>query len=139
MESKKITKTATATTANITKGELMESVKPNEMVTDVKDIRANFGKCAILIKDNVIFRTSTQTAEKAPLSVKELYLPNYGKMRKFVVLEDGVYEITTEAEQKGTEFAQYVKADKVLIDASKIDFSLEHVWNKITKVEKVTE
>src|SRR5574343_518994 len=71
---------------NLEKGEvgMTKSVKPNEMVSDVKDIRDNYGKCAIIIKGNIIFRTSTQTSEKAPLSVKELYLPNYGKMRKFV-------------------------------------------------------
>lgn len=119
--------------------EMTKSVKPNEMVSKVKDIQATFGKCAIIIKDNVIFRTSTQTSEKAPLSVKELYLPNYGKMRKFVVLEDGVYEITTDVEQKGTQFAQYVKNNKVNIDISEIDFNIEKVWNKVKKVEKASE
>src|SRR5574344_1827943 len=85
---------------NLKKGEneMTKSVKPNEMVSDVKDIRANYGKCAIIIKGNIVFRTSTQTSKRAPLSVIDLYLPNYGKMRKFVVLDDGTYEITTLAE-----------------------------------------
>lgn len=137
MESKKLKAVATEAKEVVAKSN--ESVKPNEMVSDVKDIRANFGKCAIIIKGNIIFRTSTQTTEKAPSSVNDLYLPNYGKMRKFVVREDGVYEIVTKAEQKGTEFAQYELSDKVLIDASNIDFSLESVWNKAKKSEKAAE
>ena len=138
MESKKVN-VKTKTTKKGEKEMSKESVKPNEMVSSIKDIRANYGKNVIIIKDNVIFRTSTQTSEKAPLSVKDLYLPNYGKMRKFVVLEDGVYEITTEVVQEGTQFAQYVKGDKVNIDASKIDFSLDNVWNKVKKIEKATK
>ena len=126
-------------TTIIEKGEVMENVKPNEMVVEVQDIRASFGKCAIIIKDNIIFRTSTQTAEKAPLSVKELYLPNYGKMRKFVVLEDGVYELITNEAQSGTQFAQYEISEKVAIDASKINFSLDNVWNKVKKVEEAAK
>lgn len=119
--------------------EMSKSVKPNEMVSDIKDIKANYGKCAIIIKGNIIFRSSTQTTEKAPNSVLDLYLPNYGKMRKFVVLEDGVYEIITKSEQKGTEFAKYEIYEKSNIDASEINFDINNVWNKVKKLEKAAE
>lgn len=112
-------------------------VKPSVMVSEVKDIKEQFGKCAILIKGNMVYRCSTNTLEKGPKCLNELYLPNYGKMRKFIVLNDGVYEITTIETYDEQTFAQYkyTKQDKVNIDASKIDFSTENAWN----YKKVTE
>lgn len=115
---------ATTNSAKTNKG-----VKPLVMVSEVKDIKESFGKYAILIKGNMLFRCSTQQLEKGPKSLLEYYLPNYGKMRKFVVLEDGVYELTTKESQKDTEFAQYEIADKVNIDPSKINFDQENAWN----------
>lgn len=135
MESKKLKSVATKAVAKT----IDESVKPNEMVADINDIRTHYGKCAILIKNNVVYRTSTRTSEKAPLSVIDLFLPNYGKMRKFVVREDGVYEIITTEVQKGTAFAQYTLSDKVAIDASKIDFNIDNVWNKAKQNEKAAK
>lgn len=124
---------------NEKKGDLnMKNVKPNVMVVDIKDIKESFGKCAILIKGNMVYRTSTQTLEKGPQSLLDLYLPNYGKMRKFIVLEDGVYEIATKEEQSGTAFAKFEKLGKVNIDASKIDFNIENAWN-YKKVEKAAK
>lgn len=120
---------ATTNSAN-TKG-----VKPLAMVSEIKDIRENYGKNAIIIKDNMVFRTSTQVLEKGPKSLLDLYLPNYGKMRKFVIKEDGVYEITTDVAQTGTQYAQYTIADKVNIDPSKINFDITNVWNKAIKKE----
>ena len=83
----------------------------------------------------MVYRCSTDTLEKGPKCLNELYLPNYGKMRKFIVLEDGVYEITTKENYDEHTFAQYTKQDKVNIDASKIDFNIENAWN----YKKVTE
>lgn len=120
---------ATTNSAN-TKG-----VKPLAMVSEIKDIRENYGKNAIIIKDNMVFRTSTQVLEKGPKSLLDLYLPNYGKMRKFVIKEDGVYEITTDVVQTSTQYAQYTMADKVNIDPSKISFDITNVWNKAIKKE----
>lgn len=120
---------ATTNSAN-TKG-----AKPLAMVSEIKDIRENYGKNAIIIKDNMVFRTSTQVLEKGPKSLLDLYLPNYGKMRKFVIKEDGVYEITTDVAQTGTQYAQYTMADKVNIDPSKINFDITNVWNKAIKKE----
>lgn len=119
---------ATTNSAKNTKG-----VKPLDMVSEVKDIRENYGKNTILIKDNMVFRTSTQVLEKGPKSLLDLYLPNYGKMRKFVIKDDGVYEIITDTVQTGTQYAQYTISDKVNIDPSKINFDITSVWNKAIK------
>lgn len=121
---------ATAKSAKNIKG-----VKPLDMVSEIKDIRENYGKNAIIIKDNIVFRTSTQVLEKGPKSLLDLYLPNYGKMRKFIIKEDGVYELVTDVAQTGTQYAQYTIADKVNIDPSKIDFDITSVWNKSIKKE----
>ena len=123
------TKKSGATT-NSAKG-----VKPLDMVSDIKDIRENYGKNAIIIKDNIVFRTSTQVLEKGPKSLLDLYLPNYGKMRKFVIKDDGVYELITDTIQTGTQYAQYTISDKVNIDPSKINFDITSVWNKSIKKE----
>ena len=121
---------ATAKSAKNIKG-----VKPLDMVSEIKDIREQYGKNAIIIKDNIVFRTSTQVLEKGPKSLLDLYLPNYGKMRKFVIKEDGVYEIITDVAQTGTQYAQYTIADKVNIDPSKINFDIASIWNKSIKKE----
>ncbi len=120
---------ATTNSAN-TKG-----VKPLDMVSEIKDIREKYGKNAIIIKDNMVFRTSTQVLEKGPKSLLDLYLPNYGKMRKFIIKEDGVYELITDVVQTGTQYAQYTIADKVNINPSKINFDITSVWNKAIKKE----
>ena len=121
---------ATAKSAKNIKG-----VKPLDMVSEIKDIRENYGKNAIIIKDNIVFRTSTQVLEKGPKSLFDLYLPNDGKMRKFIIKEDGVYELVTDVAQTGTQYAQYTIADKVNIDPSKINFDIASVWNKSIKKE----
>ena len=124
-----------ATTKSVATTKSAKGVKPLLMVSEVKDIKEQFGKYAILIKGNMVYRCSTDTLEKGPKCLNELYLPNYGKMRKFIVLEDGVYEITTKDTYDKHTFAQYTKQDKVNIDASKINFNIENAWN----YKKVTE
>ena len=96
-----------------------KGVKPLVMVSEIKNIKEEFGKYSIIIKDNAVYRCSTDTLERGPKALYDLYLPNYGKMRKFVVKEDGVYEII----------------DKVNIDPSNINFDLKTAWNN----KKVTE
>lgn len=124
-----------ATTKSVATTKSAKGVKPLVMVSEVKDIKEQFGKYSILIKGNMVYRCSTNTLEKGPKCLNELYLPNYGKMRKFVVLEDGVYEITTKETYDKHTFVQYTKQDKVNIDASKINFNIENAWN----YKKVTE
>lgn len=126
------TKKSVATTKS---AKNIKGVKPLDMVSEIKDIRENYGKNAIIIKDNIVFRTSTQVLEKGPKSLLDLYLPNYGKMRKFVIKDDGVYEIITDIIQTGTQYAQYTISDKVNIDPSKINFDITSVWNKSIKKE----
>ena len=126
---------ATKSVATTNSAKTSKGVKPLIMVSEVKDIKEQFGKYAILIKGNMVYRCSTDTLEKGPKCLNELYLPNYGKMRKFIVLEDGVYEITTNENYDEHTLAQYTKQDKVNIDASKINFNIENAWN----YKKVTE
>lgn len=113
----------------------IKRVNPLDTVSEIKDIREKYGKNAIIIKDNIVFRTSTRVLEKGPKSLLDLYLPNYGKMRKFVVKEDGVYELVTNVAQTGTQYAQYSISDKTDINPSKIDFDITSVWNKSIKKE----
>ena len=115
----------------------VKGVKPLIMVSEIKDIKEEFGKYSIIIKDNAVYRCSTNMLERGPKSLNDLYLPNYGKMRKFVVKEDGVYEIKCIEEHpfENSNVAQYEITDKVNIDPSNIDFDLKNAWNN----KKVTE
>ena len=101
------------------------------MVSEIKAIKEEFGKYSIIINGNAVYRCSTDTLERGPKSLYDLYLPNYGKMRKFVVKEDGVYEITLDEDNAYTtsNLAKYKLGDKVNIDPSKINFDLTTAWN----------
>src|SRR5574344_1860508 len=115
----------------------VKGVKPLVMVSEVKSIKEEFGKYAIIINGNAVYRCSTDTLERGPKVLNELYLPNYGKMRKFVVKEDGVYEIkcTEEHPFEMSNLAKYEITEKVNINPSKISFDLKEAWNN----KKVTE
>ena len=115
----------------------VKGVKPLIMVSEIKSIKEEFGKYSIIIKGNAVYRCSTNMLERGPKSLYDLYLPNYGKMRKFVVKEDGVYEIKCIEEHpfENSNVAQYEITDKVNIDPSNIDFDLKNAWNN----KKVTE
>ena len=115
----------------------VKGVKPLIMVSEIKNIKEEFGKYSIIIKGNAVYRCSTNMLERGPKSLNDLYLPNYGKMRKFIVKEDGVYEIKCIEEHpfENSNLAKYKIIDKVNIDPSNIDFNLENAWNN----KKVTE
>ena len=115
----------------------VKGVKPLIMVSEIKSIKEEFGKYSIIIKGNAVYRCSTNILERGPKSLYDLYLPNYGKMRKFIVKEDGVYEIRCIEEHpfENSNLAKYEIIDKVNIDPSNIDFDLETAWN----YKKVTE
>lgn len=119
-----------------------KEVKVSEQTTPqdgITKIRETFGKNAIIIKDNLVFRTSTRVLERGPKSLLDLYLPNYGKMRKFIVRDNKVFEITAETQQVGTAFAQYEILEEVKMDVSEINFDTELVWNKAKKLVKAAE
>ena len=115
----------------------VKGVKPLIMVSEIKSIKEEFGKYSIIIKGNAVYRCSTNILERGPKSLYDLYLPNYGRMRKFIVKEDGVYEIKCIEEHpfENSNLAKYEIIDKVNIDPSNIDFNLETAWNykKVTK------
>ena len=115
----------------------VKGVKPLIMVSEIKNIKEEFGKYSIIINGNAVYRCSTDTLERGPKALYDLYLPNYGKMRKFIVKEDGVYEIKCIEEHpfENSNLAKYEIIDKVNIDPSNIDFNLENAWNN----KKVTE
>ena len=108
-----------------------KGVKPLVMVSDIKSIKETFGKYSIIINGNAVYRCSTDTLERGPRSLYDLYLPNYGKMRKFIVKEDGVYEIILDETNaySNSNVAKYKVSDKVNIDPSNINFDLSTAWN----------
>ena len=128
---------ATKSVATTNSAKTSKGVKPLIMVSDIKSIKEEFGKYSIIIKGNAVYRCSTNILERGPKSLYDLYLPNYGKMRKFIVKEDGVYEIRCIEEHpfENSNLAKYEVIDKVNIDPSNIDFNLETAWN----YKKVTE
>lgn len=103
------------------------------MANEIKTIKENYGKNTIIIKDNLVFRCSTEVLEKGPNSLRELLLPKYGKMNIFLVTENGVFQLTCDEENPYTNsnVAKYSMAkEPANIDVSKIDFDLTKVWNR---------
>ena len=97
---------------------MSKTVSPLAMASEIKTIKEGFGKNAIIIKDNLVFRCSTEVLEKGPKCLTDLLLPNYGKMRKFIVKDDGVHElIMNEGESyDNSHFAQYTMKEEVDAD-----------------------
>ena len=128
---------ATKSVATTNSAKTSKGVKPLIMVSEIKSIKEEFGKYSIIIKGNAVYRCSTNILERGPKSLYDLYLPNYGRMRKFIVKEDGVYEIRCIEEHpfENSKMAKYEIIDKVNINPSNIDFDLETAWNykKVTK------
>lgn len=119
-----------------------QTTSPLAMASDIKTIKENFGKNAIIIKNNLVFRCSTEVLERGPKCLNDLLLPKYGKMNKFIVTDEGVFQLVCTEENpyvNGT-FAQYEIGDKVEIDVTNIVFDVNNVWNKAKEkvvVEKV--
>lgn len=116
-----------------------KNVSPLTMANEIKTIKENYGKNAIIIKDNLVFRCSTEVLERGPKSLLDLMLPKYGKMNIFLVTEDGVHKLTCVEENPYTDsnLAKYEMSKETFdIDVSKIDFDNTKVWNTNKKVEK---
>lgn len=112
--------------------EKTKNVSPLVMASEIKTIKENYGKNTIIIKDNLVFRCSTEVLEKGPRSLNELLLPKYGKMNIFLVTEDGVHQLVCKEESPYTNsnVAQYeMVKEKSNIDISKIDFDIAKAWN----------
>ena len=113
--------------------EKTKTTSPLVMASEIKTIKEEYGKNTIIIKDNLVFRCSTEVLEKGPKSLNELLLPKYGKMNIFIVKEDGVHQLVCKEENpySNSNLAQYeMVKEKSNIDASKIDFDVTKVWNK---------
>lgn len=116
-----------------------ENVSPLTMANEIKTIKENYGKNAIIIKDNLVFRCSTEVLERGPKSLLDLMLPKYGKMNIFLVAEDGVHQLTCVEENPYTNsnVAKYEMSKETFdIDVSKIDFDVAKVWNTSKKADK---
>ena len=113
--------------------EKTKNVSPLAMANEIKTIKENYRKNTIIIKDNLVFRCSTEVLEKGPKCLNELLLPKYGKMNIFIVKEDGVHQLVCKEANpySNSNLAQYeMVKEKSNIDASKIDFDVTKVWNK---------
>ena len=121
------------------------NVSPLTMADEIKTIKENYGKNAIIIKDNLVFRCSTEVLERGPKSLLDLMLPKYGKMNIFLIAEDGVHQLICVEENPyaKSNVAKYEMSKEVVdIDVSKIDFDSTKVWNiskKADKAEKTEE
>jgi hypothetical protein len=115
-----------------------KNVSPLAMANTVKSIKENYGKNTIIIKDNLVFRCSTEVLERGPKTLQDLLLPKYGKMNIFMVTEDGVHQLVCKEENPyvNSNVAQYeMLKEKANIDVSKIDFDIAKAWNTKKKVE----
>lgn len=115
------------------------NVSPLAMAEEIKTIKENYGKNTIIIKNNLVFRCSTEVLERGPKSLLDLMLPKYGKMNIFLVAEDGVHQLTCVEENPYTNsnVAKYEMSKETFdIDVSKIDFDIAKVWNTSKKADK---
>ena len=115
-----------------------KNVSPLAMANEIKTIKENYGKNTIIIKNNLVFRCSTEVLERGPKSLNDLLLPKYGKMNIFLVTDDGVHQLICKEEKpyENSNIAQYeIVKEKTNIDVSKIDFDIAKAWNTKKKVE----
>ena len=119
-----------------------KNVSPLTMANEIKTIKEKYGKNTIIIKDNLVFRCSTEVLERGPKCLNELLLPKYGKMSIFIVTENGVHQLKCVEENPYTNsnVAKYEMSKETFdIDVSKIDFDVTKVWNTSKKTDKVEE
>ena len=97
----------------------------------IEDIRNTYGKNTIIIKDNLVFRCATEVLEIGPNYLCDLELRPYGKMKKFVVLNDKVYELIPTRKYDGTrtDVVKHTLGNEVDIDYTIIDFNERTAWN----------
>lgn len=98
--------------------------------SEIDQIRNTFGKNTIIIKDNLVFRCSTEVLEIGPSSLYELELPPYGKMKKFIVLNNRCFElIPTRDYNSRTDLVKHTIGNEINLEWSSINFDETSAWN----------
>lgn len=101
-----------------------------EQTTVIEDIKNNYGKFTIIIKDNLVYRCSTEVLEVGPDYLLNLELPSYGKMKKFIILNNKVYElIPTREYNDRNDIVKHIIGNEININWSVINFNEETAWN----------
>lgn len=97
--------------------------------TTIEEIRQLYGKNTILIKGTIVFRCSTEVLEEGPECLLNFELPKYGKMKKFAVLNDKVYElIATRDYNNRNDIVKHTVGELVDINLNCINFNAK-AWN----------
>lgn len=102
----------------------------NKELSTIDKIKEEYGKNTIIIKDNLVFRCSTKILEIGPQCLLSYELPAYGHMKKFVIINDKVYELipTRDYENRNDRVLHKV-GNQVDIDYSKINFNEKTAHN----------
>lgn len=101
-----------------------------EKASTIEEIQQIYGKNTILIKNNLVFRCSTRELEIGPERLLNYDLPKYGQMKKFVVLNNNVYElIPTRDYDDRNDIVKHIVGKKVKIDPKCINFNAK-AWNQ---------
>lgn len=103
----------------------------NKKATTIDEIQELYGKNTIIIKGDLAFRCGTGNIEKKYSEhLLNFELPSYGKMKKFIVINNLVYELLPTREYKNrNDFVKHEIGNRVNIDISCIDFSATP-WNE---------
>lgn len=105
-------------------------IKKIETIEGIKNI---YGKNTIIIKNNIVFRCSTQVLEKGPIRLLNYELPKYGQMKKFVVLNNKVFElIPTREYENRTDIVLHKIGKQVDINPSCVNFN-DTPWQDLKK------
>ena len=109
----------------------------NKRASSIEEIKQLYGKNTIIIKGDLVFRCSTGELERKHHDHLLNYeLPNYGKMKKFIIINNEVYElIPTRRYNDRNDFVKHTVGKKVGIDFSCINFSATP-WNEKTRTNK---
>ena len=103
----------------------------NKNATTIEEIKHIYGKNTIFLKGDLIYRCSTgQIEAKYHDHLLNYELPKYGQMRKFVIINNEVYDLVPTREYKDrNDFVRHTVGEKVNIDPACIDFNAKP-WNE---------
>lgn len=105
----------------------------NKKIETIEGIKNLYGKNTILIKDNIVFRCSTGVLERGPIRLLNYELPKYGQMKKFIILNNKVYElIPTRDYENRNDVVLHKIGNQVDINPSCIDFNNKD-WKELKK------